>query len=209
MEREARGPIQGRDVLADTARASIAAGRLTAPEIQPRSARDVDQDVTLGPGFALELPIFDQNQAQIARARYLLEQAVHRLNALETAILQEVHSAADQAKTAREIARFYDQDVLPQSRQNLDMARESYRAGKTGFLSMLDAERTLLATRDRYASAQEQAAVMVARLERLVGLPISELAATADRASSVPASTQPTADQTSHGERSRIQEEER
>ena len=62
---------------------------MTAPEIRPRSARDVDQDVTLGPGFALELPIFDQNQARNARARYLLEQAVHRLNALETTIVRE------------------------------------------------------------------------------------------------------------------------
>lgn len=170
MEREARGPTQDRDILADTARASIAAGRLTAPEIQPRSARDVDQDVTLGPGFALELPIFDQNQAQIARARYVLEQAVHRLSALETSIVQEVRGAADQVETARRITRFYEAEVLPQSQQNLDLARDAYKAGKTGFLSVLEAERTFLVTRDRYATAMEAEAIALARLERAVGL---------------------------------------
>jgi cobalt-zinc-cadmium efflux system outer membrane protein len=170
LERDARGPSQDRDILADTARASIAAGRLSAPEIQPRSARDVDQDVTLGPGFALELPIFDQNQAQIARARYVLDQAVHRLSALETSIVQEVRGAADQVETARKITRFYEAEVLPQSQQNLDLARDTYKAGKTGFLSALDAERTFLVTRDRYASATEDEAIALARLERAVGL---------------------------------------
>jgi cobalt-zinc-cadmium efflux system outer membrane protein len=180
LERDARGPSQDRDILADTARASIAAGRLSAPEIQPRSARDVDQDVTLGPGFALELPIFDQNQAQIARARYVLDQAVHRLSALETSIVQEVRGAADQVETARKITRFYEEEVLPQSQQNLDLARDTYRAGKTGFLSVLYAERTFLVTRDRHASAMEDEAIALARLERAVGLQRKDIAADAE-----------------------------
>ena len=176
LEREARGPIPDRDVLADTARASIDAGRLTAPEIEPRSARDAEQNVTLGPGFSLELPIFDQNQAQIARARCVLEQALHRLDALKTAITQEVSGVADQLETTQRIVQLYKEDVLPQSRQNLDMARESYRAGKTGFLSVLEAERTYLTTRERFASARQQAAEALARLERTVGVPLAAIA---------------------------------
>ena len=186
LEREARGPSQDRDILADTARASIAAGRLTAPEIQPRSARDVDQGVTLGPGFALELPIFDQNQAQIARARFIFEQAVHRLSALETSIVHEVRSVADQAETARKIALFYEAEVLPQSQQNLDLARDAYQAGKTGFLSVLEAERTFLAARDRYTSALEDAAIAIARLEQVVGLQREDMSAVSEAGGDLP-----------------------
>jgi outer membrane protein TolC len=123
------------------------------------------------------LPIFDQNQAQIARARFVLEQAIYWLRALETEIMYEVRSAADQAKTARKIALFYETQVLPQSQRNLDMARDAYRAGKTGFLSVLEAERTLLAARDRHASAQQEALVSLARLERVVGAPIGDASA--------------------------------
>ena len=187
LEREARGRSSDGDFLANTARASVAEGRLTAPELPPRSERLASQDVALGPGFALELPIFDQNQAQIARARYLLEQAVQRLKALEAAIVQDVHSATDQAETAWRIARLYEQKGIPQTRQSLELARISYDAGKTGFLEVLEAERTHLTTRERYAAALEEATVASARLERVVGLPPERIGADAD----TPAASQP------------------
>lgn len=171
MEREARDPGRGRDIWADTARSSIAAGQLSAPEIEPRSARDTGQDVTLGPGFSLELPVFDQNQAQIARAQYEWQQALSRLEALEVTIIQEVHGAIDQAGSARHIARFYNQQVLPQAERNLEFARASYKAGKSSFLSVLDAERTYLSARRKKAAAHEQAAAALARLERVIGRP--------------------------------------
>lgn len=175
MERDARGSIPGRNILADTARASIAGGQLTAPEIEPRSARDVGQDVSLGPGLALELPIFDQNQAQIARARYELEQAARLLQRLERIVYQDVHSAIDQAQTAWQIAVFYRDEVLPQAQQSLDMSRESYHAGKASILSVLDAERTYLAARDSYAATLEESAAAMPRLERVVGLPLDQI----------------------------------
>lgn len=175
MERDASRPIPGRDIVADTARASIAGGRLTAPEIEPRSARDVDQDLSLGPGLALELPIFDQNQAQIARARYELEQADRLLQRLERIVYQDVYSAIDRARTAWRIAVFYRDEVLPQARQSLDMSRESYYAGKASILSVLDAERTYLAARNSYAATLEESAAAMPRLERVVGLPLDQI----------------------------------
>ncbi len=177
LEREARGRAQDRDILADTARASIAAGRLTAPEIEPRSNGGGDPTVTLGPGFALELPIFDQNQAQIARARYQLEQALLRLNSLQASVVQEVQGAIDQARTAHKIARFYEMEILPQSQQNLDLARESYRAGKAGILFVLEAERAFLIARNAFINAQQEAELTNVKLESAVGVPIDTLRA--------------------------------
>jgi len=70
LEREARRAQPGRNFLADTARASIANGQLSAPEIQSRSQRrrEVSQQIEaiLGPSLSVTLPVFDQNQAQIA-----------------------------------------------------------------------------------------------------------------------------------------------
>jgi cobalt-zinc-cadmium efflux system outer membrane protein len=175
LEQEARKATPGRDVLADTARASIAAGRLTAPEIEPRSARDVDHDVTLGPGFMLELPVFDQNQAQIARSRYELQQANRLLQGLERIVHQDVHSAIDQAQTAWMIAAFYRDDVLPQAQRSLDMSRESYHAGKASILSVLDAERTYLSAREGYAAALQESASAMPLLERVVGIPMHQI----------------------------------
>ena len=191
LERGERGRAEGRDLLADTARASVASGELTAPEIEPRSARRSHTDFSIGPSLALELPVFDQNQAQIARARYQLEQSVRLLDGLERTIRQNVRGAIDQAQTAWEVARFYRDQIVPQAQRSLDMSRESYHAGKSSVLSVLDAERTYLSARDRYAEALQAAAAAVPVLERAVGLPIDRLVRAADPEPAGAPATQP------------------
>ena len=181
LERGERGRAEGRDLLADTARASLASGRLTAPEIEPRSARREHTDFIIGPSLSLELPIFDQNQAQIARARFEYEQAQRLLAGLEHSITQEVRGAADQAQTAWRIAHFYRDEVVPQAQRSLEMSRESYHAGKTSILSVLDAERTYLTARDSHAEALQAAASALPELERAAGLPWEEILRDSER----------------------------
>jgi len=175
LERGERGRSRGRDLLADTARSSISAGRLTAPEIEPRSARRKNTAFIIGPSLSLELPIFDQNQAQIARARYELEQSTRFLEGLERTVRQEVRGAVDQAQTAWRVARFYQDQVVPQAQKSLDLSRDSYQAGKASILSVLEAERMYLSARDRYAEALQTAAATIPHLERTVGRPFEEL----------------------------------
>jgi cobalt-zinc-cadmium efflux system outer membrane protein len=175
LERGERERAEGRDLLADTARASIAAGRLTAPEMEPRSARRVNTDFSIGPSVALELPIFDQNQAQIARARHELEQSRRRLDGLQRAVRQEVRGAVDQMHTAWHIARFYRDEVVPQAQRSLELSRESYHAGKSTVLAVLDAERTYLIARDGNVEALLAAASAIPALERVVGLPFDHV----------------------------------
>jgi cobalt-zinc-cadmium efflux system outer membrane protein len=173
MERDARGPGRDHDVWAETVRASIDAGRLTAPE--PRSRRDSHDDVTLGPGFALELPLLDQNQAGIAEARLLLDQVTRRLLALETNITQEVRGAIDRVETTGRITREYESKLIPRLLQSLELARESYQAGNTAFFTVLEAERAYLSTRDRFAAALAEESRAMAHLEWVVGMTISAM----------------------------------
>ena len=175
LERGERERAEGRDLLADTARASIASGQLTAPGIEPRSARDVDTDFSIGPSISLELPIFDQNQAQIAKARYAYEQARKTLDALDRAITQEVRGALDRAATAWELAELYRTRFVPLAERSLELSRESYQAGKTSFLSVLEAQRFFLESRSKYIEALQTAAATIPDLERTVGRPFKEL----------------------------------
>ncbi|MFQ5489906.1 MAG: TolC family protein, partial [Phycisphaerae bacterium] len=194
LERAERGRSSSRDVLADTARSSIAGGRLTAPEIQPRSARRKNTDLIIGPSLSLALPIFDQNQAQIARARFELQQGRRVLQGLERAIRQDVRGAVDRARTAWQIARFYRNQVVPQAQKSLDMSRQSYHAGRASILSVLDAERSFLSARDRYAQALQVAAASVPALERAIGLPMERLLSLDDAEQPLPAAIQPSSD---------------
>lgn len=177
MERADRSSQGGRDILADTARASIADGGLTAPEIQPRSERrsEKGQDFILGPSLGIELPLFDQNQAQIAKAQYALQQARKTLVALDRAVTQEVRSAVDRAMTAWRLLKLYRDQSNPLAQRNLDLSHEAYRAGRASFLSVLEAQRFFLETRRGYVDASQTAAIAVPELERTIGLPFAKL----------------------------------
>lgn len=175
LERAERKRQGGRDLLADTARSSIAAGGLTAPGIQPRSERNRHNDFIIGPTINLELPIFDQNQAQIARARYAYQQAAKTLEALDHEVTQEVRGVVDRALTAWRLLKVYRERSLPLAESNLNLSREAYRAGRASFLSVLEAQRFFLETRRRYVEAAENAAVTIPQVERTIGLPFEEL----------------------------------
>jgi cobalt-zinc-cadmium efflux system outer membrane protein len=175
FEREARQREGGRDILADTVRSSIAAGRLTAPEIQPRSERGESTDFVIGPSVALELPIFDQNQAQIAKAKYAYDQAVKELEALERAATQEVRSSVDRVLTSWKLAQMYRDQSIPLAEQNLELSREVYRAGRGSFLAVLEAQRLFLESRSHAVEASRTAATTAAEMERTMCLPLSEL----------------------------------
>jgi cobalt-zinc-cadmium efflux system outer membrane protein len=171
MEREARKAQGGRDVLADTARASIANGQLTAPDIQPRSERDQDTDFIIGPSFNMELPVWDQNQAQIAKAAFVYRQNLRMLDALQRAVIQDVRTAVDQARTAWDIAAIYQKEFVPLAKDNLELSREAYQAGQASFLSVLEAQRFFLDSRAKYIEALQKASSAVPNLERTIGLP--------------------------------------
>ncbi len=180
MERDAQKSQGGRDVLADTARASVANGQPTAPEIQPRSDRDTDTDFVIGPALSLELPIFDQNQAQIAKAKYAYQQATKTLEALERQLVQQVHGVLDRVETNWRLVRMYRDRSLPLATENLELSQEAYRLGRASFLSVLEAQRFLLSSRRDYVNALGQAASTLPDMEQVVGLPLAEVVAGAN-----------------------------
>ncbi len=132
-----------------------------------------------GPNLRLELPIFDQNQARIAKAEFAHRQAQHLLDALERQVIQDVRSAADRARTATQMATLADERFVPLARENHDLSQESYRAGKTSLLAVLQAQRFLLDARKRHILASVDAAIAMAEVERVVGLPADRFATSA------------------------------
>lgn len=175
FERGARKAQGGRDIPADTARASIANGRLTAPEIQPRSERRTNTDFIIGPSVDLELPIFDQNQARIAKATFVYREAVKTHEALDRAVVHEVRGAVDRAETASKLVRYYKDRSLPLAKSNLDLSRESYQAGQASFLAVLEAQRFFIQVRRRLVETMQGAAKTIPAIENAVGLPMDRV----------------------------------
>lgn len=172
-ERKDRRALPGRKILADTARASIAAGAPTAPSIQSRGQRDLIRrqivDSLLGPSVQLTLPIWDQNQAQIAKTRFVVMQLRKQYESLLDRVTREVHQACITAAAARELVELLGARALPRARENVEIIRTQYENGEQGILLLLEAQEALLAQNRAYVDALRDRALAEAELTRAVG----------------------------------------
>jgi cobalt-zinc-cadmium efflux system outer membrane protein len=148
---------------------------LTGPGFQPQSNRSNSPIAILGPSLSATLPLFDQNQAQIAKAEIDVRRARKTYEAVERAVTQEVIGAIDQARTAWQLAALYRDRYLPLAERSLELSRESYQAGEAPFLSVLEAQQFLLGARRRHVEAVQAAAVTIPAIERTVGRPWHEM----------------------------------
>jgi len=160
------------------------AAEIALPLERRRVLRDLDAGLTLeseggdsslGPAIELELPIFDQNQAQIAKAELRYAMAQRRLEELSIIVAHQVREAHARYALAQETAHLYQTELLPLREDSLELARESFAAGKTGFLSVLEAQERLLTTRRDYVGWLESAAKSVPALEAACGRPLAAL----------------------------------
>jgi len=132
-------------------------------------------DTEFGPAVDLEIPVFDQNQAQIAKAEYRLAQAQRRLESLHTQVAQQVRGAYERYALATDSAWLYRDRLLPLRQSSLELARDSFTEGKTGFLSVLEAQVRLLSARREYVERLEAVSRSFPELEAACGRPLVEL----------------------------------
>lgn len=132
-------------------------------------------DALVGPAFSLTLPFFDQNQAQVARAEFQLEQMVKLQESARVAVSQNVRSSADRAITASSNLAFYSEELLPQAQRSLGLAQDSYAAGQTPLLALIEVQRQLVEARRGHVALRLEASTSSADLERVVGAVLPDL----------------------------------
>ena len=96
------------------------------------SERETDSQTRTGPSFAIELPIFNQGQARIARGEAALRQAQDKFEALAIDVRSEIRELRDELASKRDIARFYQDELLPGQRQILNESLLNYNAMEIG-----------------------------------------------------------------------------
>jgi cobalt-zinc-cadmium efflux system outer membrane protein len=139
------------------------------------AAAEKDGDWTVGPAVQLELPLFDQNQAQVAKAITLVQSRRDLLVAAGLGARKDVGSARARAEASLEAVRLYAEQILARSREALELASESYQTGKTTIVPVLEAQRGLLAARCEHVLRLQQMATALSDLERATGVPREEL----------------------------------
>jgi cobalt-zinc-cadmium efflux system outer membrane protein len=131
--------------------------------------RDPDGPATIGPSIDLELPIFDQKQAEVARLRAQLHAAQHRADALAIAVRSEVRQARNRLEAARITIDTYAKTLVPLRQRIVALSQEQYNAMLLGVYQLLSAKQNEVNTYREYIEAVRDYWIARADLERAVG----------------------------------------
>lgn len=130
-------------------------------------------DLLVGPAVALELPLFDQNQAQESRAEFELAERRKEHEALMAEVSQEVRAALDKAEVASRAAAFARDELRPQAERSALLAEKAYELGDTTVLTLLQAQKAVLEARRTEIETLLEAALSRIDLERAAGAPLT------------------------------------
>jgi len=104
-----------------------------------------------------------------------VKRAEEDLAAMSSMVLFDVQDALAQVRSNEEIDTLDKTTVIPQAEQTMISTQAAYATGKTDFLALLDAYKTLLSARLDYYAAVTAFMKSQSQLEQSVGLSIPEI----------------------------------
>jgi cobalt-zinc-cadmium efflux system outer membrane protein len=140
----------------------------------------------MGPGLALEVPLFGRHRGRQARAEAELEVEARRYIATRARIGLEVRQARTALVGARESVAVWDESVLPALEANLARLEKARDAGDASVLEVLAARRSALDARLLEAEARAAERRAVAALARGIGRALDFAAAAPPRSEARP-----------------------
>ncbi|MHC4914785.1 MAG: TolC family protein [Planctomycetota bacterium] len=135
----------------------------------PIPAEDRGKDpVMLGVGVSIPL-WFGKNRAAVREARARLRGAQLSRQEMENALSARVVRVLFGVRDAERKRELYGETLIPKAQQALKAAEAAFKSGKTGFLELIDAQRTLLEFELSHQRALSRHAQRLAELEMTVG----------------------------------------
>jgi outer membrane protein, heavy metal efflux system len=122
-----------------------------------------------GVGIGLSLPLFSRNQGEIAQSIATVSQLRARRDATMREIENTVFGLTARILAQRRRTDTYDRELVPTASSLESLAEESYRAGRTSVLGVLDAQRNLRDLRREALQAALDLQFSIADLEELLG----------------------------------------
>jgi cobalt-zinc-cadmium efflux system outer membrane protein len=117
----------------------------------------------------IQLPIFDRNQGEIARAGFAVTQAQEQERSASGQVLTDVRDAFEGLRANDRIVALYRSGYLDEAQQSLDITEYAYKHGAASLLDFLDAERSDRATQLGYRQALASYLLALEQLREAVG----------------------------------------
>jgi cobalt-zinc-cadmium efflux system outer membrane protein len=117
----------------------------------------------------MQMPIFDRNQGEIARAGFAITQAQEQERFANGQVLTDVRDAFENLRTNDQVVGLYRAGYLDQAQQSRDISEYAYRHGAASLLDFLDAERTYRSIQLAYRQALASYLLAIEQLRQAVG----------------------------------------
>lgn len=167
----ARADLQARRQQVERERRQVAVEKsLGAPNITPffgYKRNLVDNTVTFGVRW--NLPLFNRNQGEVARAAARVDQAGYEVQRSELAVRSDVLQTYQAVQAEERRVRALEDTYVKTARKARDIAQASYRLGALDLIGFLDAERAYRETLNSYNRTLFDHRVAVFQLEAAVG----------------------------------------
>jgi len=124
-------------------------------------------------GISLPIPIFDRNQGSRKAAEFDLQRARRDAEAARIGLESELASAFERLQALALEVNAMNAEIVPATEEAFNKTETGYREGKLAFLDVLDAQRALFEARMLLLDSREEYAIARAKLERLIGQPLS------------------------------------
>jgi cobalt-zinc-cadmium efflux system outer membrane protein len=133
-------------------------------------------DTALVAGLSVPLTIFDRNQGNALAARFRAAQARDENRAIRRDLATRLGREYARLDAAYHEATAIQTTLLPAAREAYEATRRSYEGGKSPYLEVLDAQRTLFATEAQRLEALAEYHAALVQVEGLVSRPLHEAA---------------------------------
>ncbi len=131
--------------------------------------RNEDRGRFVGPELEIGVPIFDFNQAQIAKAGSVARAAMINYEATAQRAVAQARTAYVEARTSADIADLYRHQVIVLAEENLRLAEATLRSGQDDVTVLLVAQQALVESRQALNGLRLDAALARIELEYAVG----------------------------------------
>ena len=169
-----RGPTLGS--LAGNAAAQTAADRVwgvpampKSPMVAPWQPKMRELKWTVGPMLDVEVPLFDQNQAQVAKARHEYNQKLAAYEGRQQETTRDIRAAVNRQRAAYDQVQLYRATILPEVTRNLELAQQAFVAGQEDLTVYLLVEEDVIMTRQKTLGFLRDYYLSAVELERAVG----------------------------------------
>lgn len=114
------------------------------------------------------IPIRNKNCGNIAAARADYTRAIENVKRIEAAIKSRLARSAQEFESANAAVQKYEQEILPQAKESLELSEKAYQAGELAFLQVLTVRRNFYDSNIRFIQSQGRLAQASAKVDGLL-----------------------------------------